>query len=98
MAALAAVGCGGAAAQPASLRSAMMAASCNACHGPDGASIAGIPPLNGRPAEELAKIMLDFKYDRRSGTVMNRHMRGYSDEELRAIAAEFARAKAPSSK
>lgn len=76
------------------LQVALMAASCNACHGRDGASIAGIPPLAGRPAEELTAALLDFKSGRRLGTVMNRHARGCNDEELRAIGAEFARAAA----
>jgi cytochrome c553 len=75
----------------ADLSVALKAASCNACHGPGGASIAGIPPLAGRAAEELAGALLDFKYGKRRGTVMQRHARGYSDDELRAIAAEFAR-------
>jgi cytochrome c553 len=34
----------------ADLSVALKAASCNACHGPGGASIAGIPPLAGRAA------------------------------------------------
>lgn len=77
----------------ADLQAALLAASCNACHGRDGRSVAGIPPLAGRPADELATALLDYKYGRRAGTVMNRHARGYSDDELRAMAREFARAK-----
>ncbi|HXF47234.1 MAG TPA: c-type cytochrome [Burkholderiaceae bacterium] len=74
-------------------QAALLAASCNACHGPNGASVAGIPALNGRNADELATALLDYKYGRRTGTVMNRHARGYSDDELRAMAREFARAQ-----
>lgn len=73
------------------LANASLAAACNACHGAQGDSIAGIPPLAGRSAEELATLLLDFKYGRRPSTVMHRHARGYQDEELRAIAAEYAR-------
>lgn len=71
----------------------LLAASCNACHGPAGDSVGGIPALAGRPADELAAALLEYKYGRRTGTVMNRHARGYSDDELRAMAREFARTK-----
>lgn len=81
----------GAPAQVSDIQAALNASSCNACHGPAGHSIAGIPPLTGRSAQELAAALLDFKYDRRASTVMHRHAKGYSDDELRRIADEFAR-------
>jgi cytochrome c553 len=34
--------------------------------------------------------MLDFKNDRRPATMMNRHAKGFSDEELAALAREIA--------
>jgi sulfide dehydrogenase cytochrome subunit len=73
------------------LATAALAAACNACHGARGDSIAGIPPLAGRSQEDLTSALLDFKYGRRSSSVMHRHARGYEDDELRAIAAEYAR-------
>lgn len=72
---------------------AVRAASCNACHGPAGRSIAGIPPLAGRPAQQLLDALLAFKNDRRTGYVMNQHAKGYTDEQLREIAEAFAREK-----
>jgi cytochrome c553 len=70
---------------------AIKASSCNACHGPGGRSEAGIPPLAGRNADEMFRAMTDFKSGARSAYVMHHHSRGYSDEELRAIAGWFAR-------
>lgn len=78
-------------AQPPDLRTGLIAASCNACHGPAGDSIAGMPTLAGRAAQELAALLLDFKSGRRPSTVMHRHAKGYSEDELRHIAEEFAR-------
>lgn len=69
------------------------AVTCNACHGPAGRSIAGIPPLAGRPAQELYEMLIAFKTDRRPSFVMGQHAKGYSDDELRAIAEAFAREK-----
>ena len=80
-------------AQPLNLNVAAKAASCNACHGPSGMSIAGIPPLAGRPADELYSLLVGFKTGQRPAFVMHHHAKGYSDEELRDIAGEFARQK-----
>ncbi|GAB4477831.1 MAG: hypothetical protein OHK0044_24430 [Burkholderiaceae bacterium] len=70
------------------------ASSCNACHGPGGRSVAGIPALAGRPAEQLYETLLAFKNNRRPTLVMHQHAKGYSDAELRAIAEFFARQRA----
>jgi cytochrome c553 len=80
-------------AQPVNLAVAAKAASCNACHGPYGRSDAGIPPLAGRSADELYAALAGFKTGSRAAFVMHQHAKGYSDEELRDIAAEFSRQK-----
>jgi cytochrome c553 len=81
-------------AQTLNLNVAAKAASCNACHGPYGRSDAGIPPLAGRPADELYSLLLSFKTGTRDAFVMQQHAKGYSEQELRDIAAEFARQSA----
>lgn len=78
-------------AQPQNLNAAVKAASCNACHGRGGDSIAGIPRLAGRNATELYEKLIAFKKGNRPAYVMHQHARGYSDEELREIATEFSR-------
>jgi len=70
------------------------AASCAACHGTDGKAQGGIPPIAGRDAEALYRTLLEFKNGQRpTATVMHQHTKGYSDDELRRIAAVFAAAK-----
>ena len=66
------------------------AASCAACHGTTGQSQSGIPPI-GRDADTIHRTLLEFKNDQRpAATVMHQHAKGYTDDELRRIAAVFA--------
>lgn len=68
------------------------AATCSTCHGPDGRSAhSAVPSLAGRDATELHQTLLSFKNGQRPATVMHQHAKGYSDAELRSIAAWFAR-------
>jgi cytochrome c553 len=70
---------------------ATLSATCTGCHGPNGQSAGAIPSINGRSETEILEAMLDFKNDRRPATVMNRHAKGFSDEELALMAREIAR-------
>lgn len=74
------------------LQARQQAASCAACHGPDGHAPAGspIPGLAGKPQAQMIEQMLAFKNGQRAGTVMPQLARGYSDAEIVAIAAWFA--------
>lgn len=69
---------------------ATLVATCTGCHGPAGQSAGAIPALNGRAEADLLQAMLDFKADRRPATVMNRHAKGFSDEEIALMAREIA--------
>jgi len=68
------------------------AAACSSCHGPEGRAPAGspIPALAGRPASRLVEQMQAFKAGTRKATVMQQIALGYSDAQIRAIAAWFA--------
>ena len=66
------------------------AASCAACHGTDGQAQQGAVKLAGRNGEELYKMLLAFKAGERPATVMQQHAKGYTDEELKQLAAWFA--------
>lgn len=69
---------------------AMLSASCEACHGTNGNSPGTIPSLTGRSADYLLQALAGFKSGERQATVMDRHARAYTDEELRLIAEHFA--------
>jgi cytochrome c553 len=69
------------------------AASCAACHGTDGRSEGGMPPLAGRNADELYTMMLAFKNGSRPATVMHQHAKGYSEDELKRITEYFSKVK-----
>jgi sulfide dehydrogenase cytochrome subunit len=61
------------------------AASCSGCHAP--AAVASVvPSITGRPAAEIVTAMTEFRADQRPSTVMNRIAKGFTDEEIRAIA------------
>ncbi len=72
-------------------RGAMLANSCAACHGTDGKSPGSIPAIYGKPASYLAKALMDFRDGKRPSTVMGRHAKAYSDEEIKLIADFFTR-------
>jgi cytochrome c553 len=71
-----------------------LAATCFTCHGTNGNSVGGVPPsLAGRPSGELFQIMKDFQAGKRPATIMHQQARGYTDAQLRTIAAYFAAVK-----
>lgn len=67
-----------------------MAASCAACHGTNGHSVGGAPVLAGLDKNYFIAQMKDMKSGVRPTTVMNKHAKGYSDEEIARLASYFA--------
>ncbi len=63
---------------------------CVVCHGAQGRGTKGIPALAGRSADQTYAALLAYKNGSRPATVMDRHAKGYSDEELRAVSEYFA--------
>jgi len=70
-------------------RGEILSLSCAGCHGTDGKSESIIPTIYGRSAEYIESALLDFKSGARPSTVMGRHAKGYSDEEIHQIAEYF---------
>lgn len=69
----------------------VLAGPCANCHGPGGRSPGAIPPIAGLPADAAAKRMLAFREGADpSATVMPRLMKGYGEDEIRALARWFA--------
>lgn len=69
------------------------AASCAACHGTDGHAQPGMESLAGANKDDMVKKMLDFKAGRKPATLMHQLAKGYSDEQIVAIAGYFAAQK-----
>lgn len=70
-----------------------MAASCANCHGTQGIAEAGNESLAGVNRDELLKKMLDFKTGKKPATIMHQLSKGYSDEQLAALASYFSALK-----
>lgn len=83
---------GPALAQPAA-NGPLLAQACLGCHGPAAAGQYGVPALAGRPAPELLAQMTQFRANERPGTIMGRIARGYTPEEIAAVAAYLAQAR-----
>jgi cytochrome c553 len=66
------------------------AESCTGCHAP-AALATSIPAIEGRSEADLAAALRAFRNAERHATVMDRIARGFSVEELDALAAFFAR-------
>lgn len=68
-----------------------LAASCASCHPPTGS----LPvPLEGQPREMLASKLHAFRNGSLRGTVMPQIAKGYTIDELDALADYFAQARA----
>jgi cytochrome c553 len=72
-------------------RAAMLSASCEGCHGPYGRSPGAIPTIAGKSADYLRKTLEGFRSDDTAATVMGRHVKGYTDEEIRLISEYFSK-------
>jgi len=70
-------------------RGQILSLSCSSCHGTDGKSVGIIPSFYGKSPEYLEAALNDFKSGKRYSTVMARHAKGYSDEEIHLIAEYF---------
>ena len=64
-----------------------LAATCANCHGTNGRSVGAMPALAGQSRESIAKIMKEFKSGARSASIMHQIAKGYSDQQIDAIAA-----------
>jgi len=76
---------------PLQLRS--LAASCANCHGTMGVAEAGNESLAGVNKDELLKKMMDFKTGKKPATIMHQLSKGYTDEQLAALAGYFSALK-----
>ena len=69
------------------------AASCANCHGTNGHAQPGMAALAGVPQALIVQKMQDYKAVRLPATLMHQLAKGYSDDQIVAIAAYFAAQK-----
>jgi sulfide dehydrogenase cytochrome subunit len=74
-------------------RAMMLSNSCMGCHGPQGVSPGAIPSIAGKSADFIEQAMLEFRRGERPSTVMQRHAKGYTDDDIRLIADYFGAAR-----
>jgi len=65
-----------------------IALNCRNCHAADSSEI---PTLTDMSAEQINRMLLDYKSDKLPATLMPRIAKGYSDEELKAVADYLGR-------
>jgi cytochrome subunit of sulfide dehydrogenase len=70
-----------------------LAATCANCHGTNGHARGDMKPLAGVSADKMLAQLADFKSGAMPATVMHQIAKGYSDEQLKLIAAYFAAQK-----
>ena len=66
------------------------AAGCTGCHASNPRVETPVPPLVGRPAADISAAMIAFKAGQRPGTIMDRIAKGFSEQEIAAIAQWYA--------
>lgn len=67
-----------------------LAASCAACHGPQGNSLGNTPTLAALNKEYFIQRMQGFKDGSVPSTVMHHHAKGLSEDEISNLATYFA--------
>lgn len=63
---------------------------CTSCHGVEGRSVGAAPSLAGQAEADLIAKFKAFRDGTAPATIMNRIARGYTDEEIAALAAYFS--------
>lgn len=69
-----------------------LANTCNNCHGVDGVSVGpSMPSIGGLPEAYLKNVMLEWKAGTRYSATMGRLLKGYTDEQVAALATHFSK-------
>jgi len=71
-----------------------LAAACAICHGTDGRAVTkDVVPLAGLARDHIASQMRAFRDGQRPATVMHQIAKGYTDQQIDAMAGWFAAQK-----
>jgi sulfide dehydrogenase cytochrome subunit len=69
-----------------------LAYTCDNCHGVNGVSVGpNMPTIGGLPESYLKNILMEWKAGTRYSATMGRLVKGYSDEQLAALATYFSK-------
>lgn len=70
-----------------------LAATCASCHGTNGQSAGGSVSLAGYDKAKFIQTMKEFREGKREATLMHQLSKGYTDEQIAAMADFFASQK-----
>lgn len=70
-----------------------LAATCANCHGTNGNARGDMKPLAGMPADKMLAMLADFRSGNQPATIMHQISKGYTEEQMKLVAAYFAAQK-----
>lgn len=70
-----------------------LAATCANCHGTNGQARGDMKSLAGVSAEKIVAMLADYKSGAQPATIMHQIAKGYTDEQIKLVAAYFAAQK-----
>lgn len=68
----------------------VLANTCFSCHGTDGNSVGAMPTISGKSEQFIITLLRSHKTSGAVVTVMDRIAKGFSDDEIQALAKFFA--------
>ncbi len=69
---------------------AVLVNTCFSCHGTDGKSAGDMPTIAGKSENFIIQRLKAFRSDEIEATIMNRIAKGYTDDEIEALAKFFS--------
>ncbi len=69
---------------------AVLTNTCFSCHGTDGKSVGDMPTIAGKSEDFIIQKLKAFRSDELEATIMNRIAKGFTDEEIAALAKFFS--------
>jgi sulfide dehydrogenase cytochrome subunit len=69
------------------------ASSCSGCHSPNATETSAPPRLNGRDPAKTVAALQEFRSGQRAATIMDRVVKGFTPDEIQAIATWYGAQK-----
>lgn len=71
----------------------VLASSCSGCHTSDDKLTTAIPKIRGLPEAAIVQAMQAFRAGQRPATVMDRIAKGFTEDEIKQLAAQLSARK-----